>query len=192
MNVAPALVVIDFQKAFDNHSYWGGGRNNPQAEANAERLLAHWRAQGWPVIHIQHDSSSPTSLLRKGQPGNEFKDEVRPIAGEPVFSKSVNSAFIGTGLQAYLEAQNIHALVIAGLTTDHCVSTTTRMAGNLGFETYLMADATATFDKTGFDGQHYPAEVIHHTALASLQGEFATVLTTDQGLAKWNQPPATS
>ena len=192
MNNAPALLLVDIQKAFDNHLYWGGNRNNPQAEANAERLLAHWRQQGWPVIHIQHDSASPTSLLRKGQAGNEFKDEVLPIAGEPVFSKAVNSAFIGTGLQAYLEAHHINTLVIAGLTTDHCVSTTTRMAGNLGFETYLMADATATFDKIGFDGQHYPAEVIHQTALASLHGEFATVLTTDQGLAKWNEVPALS
>ncbi|WP_303312646.1 cysteine hydrolase family protein [Hymenobacter sp. BT730] len=187
MKNAPALLLIDIQKAFDNHAYWGGNRNNPQAEANAQRLLAHWREQGWPVLHIQHDSTSPTSLLRKGQPGNEFKDEVLPMAGEPVFSKSVNSAFIGTGLQAHLEAQNIHVLVIAGLTTDHCVSTTTRMAGNLGFETYLMADATAAFDKTGFDGQRYSAEVIHQTALASLHGEFATVLTTDQGLAKWRR-----
>jgi len=180
MQEIPALLLIDVQKGFDEHARWGGNRNNPQAEANVERLLMQWRAQGWPVVHVRHDSVVPGSNLAAGQAGNEFKDEVKPLAAEPIFSKSVNSAFIGTGLQAYLEAQGIHALVIVGLTTDHCVSTTTRMAGNLGFETYLVADATATFDKMGFDGQLYPAELVHQTALASLHSEFATVLTTDQ------------
>lgn len=184
MREVPVLLLIDMQKGFDDHAYWGGNRNNSQAEANVERLLAHWRIQGWQVIHVRHDSTSPTSLLRPGQPGNDFKEEAKPIAGEPIFSKSVNSAFINTGLQVFLEQHHIHSLVIAGLSTDHCVSTTTRMAGNLGFKTYLLADATATFDKTGFDGQVYPAELIHHTALASLHGEFATVLTTDQFLAE--------
>ena len=180
MQETPALLLIDIQKAFDEHVRWGGNRNNPQAEANAERLLLYWRAQGWPVVHIRHDSVVPGSIMAVGQVGNDFKDEVRPLTGEPIFSKSVNSAFIGTGLQTYLEGQGLHSLVIVGLTTDHCVSTTARMAGNLGFETYLVADATATFDKTGFDGQLYPAELVHQTALASLHSEFATVLNTEQ------------
>ena len=182
MENAPALLLIDIQKAFDDHTYWGGNRNNDQAEANAARLLLHWRAQGWPVLHVRHDSVLAGSILAAGAPGNAFKDEVKPLAGEPIFPKSVNSAFIGTDLQAHLTAGGIHRLVIAGLTTDHCVSTTTRMAGNLGFDTYLVADATATFDKIGFDGQLYPAELVHQTALASLHGEFATVLTTQQAL----------
>lgn len=88
------LLLIDIQKAFDDHAYWGGGRNNPEAEVNAARLLTHWRAQGWPVIHIQHNSVLPTSIIRPGQVGNEFKDEVAPLAGEPVFSKTVNSAWL--------------------------------------------------------------------------------------------------
>lgn len=184
MKEIPALLLIDIQKAFDDHAYWGGGRNNPEAEANAARLLTHWRGQGWSVIHIQHNSVLPTSIIRPGQVGNEFKDEVTPLAGEPVFSKNVNSAFIGTGLQAYLTEHQIRSLVIVGLTTDHCVSTTTRMAGNYGFETYLIADATATFDKTGFDGKLYPAEQVHQVALASLHDEFATVLTTNQLLER--------
>lgn len=182
MKEVPTLLLIDIQKGFDEHARWGGSRNNPQAEANAERLLIQWRAQGWPVVHVRHDSVAPNSNLAVGQIGNEFKDEVKPISGEPIFSKSVNSAFIGTGLQTYLEERKTRSLVIVGLTTDHCVSTTTRMAGNLGFETYLVADATATFDKIGFDGQRYPAELVHQTALASLHSEFATVLTTEQVL----------
>ena len=120
-----------------------------------------------------------TSLLHDTNVGNEFKDLVSPIKGEPIIKKNVNSAFIGTDLKEQLDNAKITKLVIVGLTTDHCVSTTTRMAGNLGYETYLVSDATATFNKKGIDGQNYSAELIHDTALASLNQEFATIVTTD-------------
>ena len=174
----PALLLIDIQKGFDDINYWGGQRNNPDAEIRASELLQLWREKQLPVFHIQHCSSIPTSLLHETHPGNDFKDLARPLPGEPIVKKNVNSAFIGTDLKAQLDAAKIRKLVIVGLTTDHCVSTSTRMAGNLGYETYLVADATATFNKKGFDGKNYSAEVIHETALASLNEEFATVVTT--------------
>lgn len=175
---SPALILIDIQKGFDNLSYWGGERNNPQAEENAARLLQRWREKSLPVFHIQHCSPNPASLLNASSKGNEFKDMVTPAAGEPVIKKQVNSAFIGTDLKEQLDNAGITQLVIVGLTTDHCVSTTTRMAGNFGYATYLVADATATFNKKGVDGQAYTAELIHETALASLNEEFATVVNT--------------
>jgi nicotinamidase-related amidase len=141
--------------------------------------LKLWRDNNLPVFHIKHCSSSPNSLLNETNAGNEFQDIVKPIGGEPVIKKNVNSAFIGTDLKEQLDNAAISKLVIAGLTTDHCVSTTTRMAGNFGFETFLVSDATATFNKTGLDGQSYSAELIHETALASLNNEFASVVTTD-------------
>lgn len=175
----PALVLIDIQQGFDDVAYWGGERNNPDAEANAAKLLAYWRQHGLPVFHVQHCSTTPGSRLAPGQPGNDFQDIVRPQAGEPVVQKNVNSSFIGTDLQQQLQARGLNTLVIAGLTTDHCVSTTTRMAGNLGFDTYLVADACATFCKKSVGGEVFSAELIHQTALASLHGEFATVLNTE-------------
>jgi nicotinamidase-related amidase len=118
-------------------------------------------------------------LLHEAKEGNDFKDLVKPISSEPIIKKNVNSAFIGTGLKAQLDNLRITKLVIVGLTTDHCISTTTRMAGNLGFDTFLVSDATATFNKKGPEGQNFTAELIHATALASLNGEFATLVTTD-------------
>ena len=175
----PALILVDIQKGFDNIAYWGGERNNPGAELRASELLELWRTHRLPVFHIRHCSTIPTSLLHESNAGNEFNDLVTPLEGEPIIKKRVNSAFIGTDLQAQLDNAHITTLVIVGLTTDHCISTTTRMAGNLGYETLLVADATATFNKKGPDGQNYPAQLIHETALASLHNEFATIVTTN-------------
>jgi nicotinamidase-related amidase len=174
----PALLLIDIQKGFDDIAYWGGERNNPDAESNAAQLLAYWRANSLPIFHVQHCSTNPASPLRPSQAGNDFKEAFRPLPGERIIQKNVNSAFIGTDLKQQLDAQHLTTLVIAGLTTDHCVSTTTRMAGNFGFDTFLVADASATFNKKGVGAQAFDAELIHQTALASLNGEFATVLDT--------------
>jgi nicotinamidase-related amidase len=175
----PALILIDIQEGFNDIDYWGGHRNNPDAEANAAKLLCFWRENRWPVFHIKHCSTNPSSRLAEGNIGNEFMEVVKPNVSEPIIKKNVNSAFIGTDLKEQLDRAGIKKVVIAGLTTDHCVSTTTRMAGNYGYETFLVMDATATFDKTGVDGQRYSAELIHETALASLNNEFATLVKTE-------------
>lgn len=175
----PALILVDIQKGFEDIAYWGGQRNNPDAELRASELLRIWRENDLPIFHIQHCSSIPTSLLHETHAGNQFNELVTPAEGEPVIKKNVNSAFIGTDLQEQLDNAGITTLVIVGLTTDHCISTTTRMAGNFGYKTFLVADATATFNKTGLNGQNYTAELIHETALASLNNEFATIVTAD-------------
>ncbi len=177
-----ALMIIDVQKGLDDPSW--GRRNNPGAESNIARLLAAWRQRRQPVIHIRHCSVAPNSPLRPELPGNAFKAEAQPLPGEKQFSKSVNSAFIGTGLAQYLEAQGISNLVMVGLTTDHCVSTSARMAANLGFVVTLIADATATFEREGPDGVLYSAEDIHNISLASLNGEFCKVRSTEAVLSE--------
>ncbi|HEU5218292.1 MAG TPA: cysteine hydrolase family protein [Gemmatimonadales bacterium] len=170
-----ALLLIDVQQGLDDPRW--GTRNNPEAEQRIAELLAAWRAAGRPVLHVQHLSLEPASPLREEAPGHAFKAEAMPGPDEPVFRKHVNSAFIGTGLEAHLRAHHIGSLVIVGITTDHCVSSTTRMAGNLGFQVTVVADATATFERDGPDGVHYSADLMHRAALASLHGEFATVRT---------------
>lgn len=179
----PALLLIDIQKGMDEEAYWGGNRNNRDAEIKCAQILQQWRALNLPIFHVQHSSQNPKSKLHHTHPGFEIKEEVKPIDGEPVIVKNVNSAFIGTDLKERLDQVRITTLVIVGLTTNHCVSTTTRMAGNYGYETILIADATATFDRIGINGEKYSSEVIHLTTLASLQEEFATVMTTEKLLA---------
>ena len=186
-----ALILIDIQKGFDDIVYWGGNRNNPRAEENAGRILSAWRKAGALVIHVRHDSSNPKSKLAPGQPGNEIKDIVKPMAGEMIIPKNVNSAFIGTNLEKVLRERSIGNVVIVGLTTDHCVSTTARMAANLGFKTSVVSDATATFDRVNESGKKFDAALIHEAALASLHEEFATVLTTDEIIDSIHEPAVT-
>lgn len=174
-----ALLIIDVQDGLDHPTYWGK-RNNPHAEDNMARLLSAWRAHQRPIFHVQHLSTNPASPLRPGQPGNAIKAIVAPQGDEPLIQKTVNCALIGTDLEARLREAGITELVVVGLTTNHCVETTARVAGNLGFTVYVVDDATATFDRTGYDGQYFPAEAVHALSLASLHGEFATVVTTNQ------------
>jgi nicotinamidase-related amidase len=177
------LLIVDVQKGMDRYAEQYN-RNNPDLERNIARLQSAWRKSGRPIIHVQHLSKEPNSPLRPGQPGVEIKDEVRPLPGEPVVQKSVSSAFIGTTLEADLRRRGLTTLIVVGMQTNMCVSTTARMAGNLGFTTYVVSDATATFDNTGPNGQRYASELLHDVALADLNGEFSTVVDTKTVLAR--------
>jgi nicotinamidase-related amidase len=178
-----ALIVIDVQRAFDEWEAAGKRRNNPEALARIVELLAAFRAGKRPIFHIRHEGMRPNSSFAPGSTGYPVKDEAREIEGEPVIVKRVNSAFIGTDLEARLRAAGITTLVICGATTNHCVETTTRMAGNLGFDAALVRDATWTFDRTGPDGDAHSAEDIHAMTLANLNGEFARIVSTAEAIA---------
>lgn len=171
-----ALLVVDMQLGFDDPAW--GRRNNPDAEANVAALLAAWRAAAAPVIHVHHDSPAPSGRLRRGTPGHTPKPEALPRSGETIHHKRVNSAFIGTDLESGLRARGVKTLVIVGLTTNHCISTTARMAGNLGFDTFVVADATAAFARAHLDGRIRSAAEVHDAALSDLQDEFAGIVET--------------
>ncbi len=173
-----ALIIIDVQKAFDDKKW--GERNNLNAEENIRKILTFWRRKGWQVIHIQHMSDNPSSLFHPKNDGFAIKELVEPIDGEVVIEKKVNSSFIGTNLEDFLKRNEITTVVITGLTTPHCVSTTTRMSGNLGFDTFLISDATAAFGMMDQNDTYYDAETLHTISLATLHEEFATILTTGQ------------
>ena len=170
-----ALLVIDVQEAFKDPSW--GQRNNLDAEEKIARLQAYFRQQQLPIIHIQHLSTNPNSLFYINSQTVAFQRKTTPLLGEVIISKKVNSAFIDTDLISCLEAEKINTLVIVGLTTPHCVSTTTRMSANLGFKTILIADCTASFPLADSQGRIYDAETVQQLSLVTLNEEFATILT---------------
>jgi nicotinamidase-related amidase len=173
-----ALILIDIQQGMDDPKW--GPRNNPAAEANAAALLEAWRNSQRPVIHVQHSSRHPRSPLHASHPGHQMKEIVAPRPTETLFTKQENSAFIGTELEAHLRGNGISTLVLCGLTTQHCVSTTVRMAGNLGFTCYVAGDAVAAFAAKDHRGKEYDADTVHAVSLATLHEEFATVTETKE------------
>jgi len=174
MGPRPTLLVIDVQRAFDDPRW--DARNNPEAERRLGELLAAWRMAEAPVIHVRHRSTEPDGLFTDG--GFEFKPEAAPANGEPVLEKTVNNAFVGTDLEQRLRAGGAETVVVAGLTTDHCCSTTARMASDLGFQVWFVGDATATHARELPDGRRFDAETMHESALASLSDEFAEIVET--------------
>ena len=180
LNKNAALLLVDIQKAFLEKDYPGIIRNNEDAEFICGKILNKWRTLDLPVIHVRHSSTNPESKLHKSKPGFEFNDYVIPLKTEIVLTKKVNSAFIGTNLEDVLFKGNINTLVIVGMTTNHCISTTVRMSGNLGFNTYLISDSTACYNTKGLNGEIIDCNTIYNSALASLQEEFATVIDSKE------------
>ena len=176
----PALLLVDIQKAFLEKDYPGLIRNNEHAEFICGKILKKWRTLDLPIIHVRHSSTNPESKLHKSRPGFEFNDYVTPLENEMVLTKEVNSAFIGTNLENILIKSHIDTLVIVGMTTNHCISTTVRMSGNLGFDTYLISDSTACYNTKALNGEIIDCNTIYNTALASLQEEFATVIDSKE------------
>jgi len=176
-----ALLVIDVQQGVDVLSYYGGPtgrRNNPHAEQRMLDLLTAWRDRGLPVFFSLHDSREPRSPLKLSLPTGASKPGFEPRPGEGVVTKDVNSAFIGTDLEIRLRRAGIRRLVNCGFYTNMCVETTTRQAGNLGFDTYLAHDACAAANRVGLDGTDRDPELVHDMTVANLHGEFCTALAT--------------
>ena len=175
------LVVVDVQRAFARLDHWSatGRRDNPDCEANVARLIEAWRSRGEPVVFVRHDSVEPGSPLAPGEPGNAFQDVV---TGEPdlLVTKSVNSAFLGEpDLAGWLRGAGAERFALCGIQTNHCVETTARMGANLGFEVLFVRDACHTFDRVGPDGDVVTADDLTRATLASLHGEFATIVRTE-------------
>ncbi|MFI1927343.1 MULTISPECIES: cysteine hydrolase family protein [unclassified Streptomyces] len=180
-----ALVVVDVQKGFEELDFWGA-RNNPGADDNIAALIDVWQGTGRPVVFVRHDSVKPGSPLRLGYEGNDFKEYVEERRGkgsgaELFLTKTVNSAFLGTpDLGAWLTAEGISQIVVAGIQTNMCAETTARMGGNLGYDVLFAYDATYTFDLEGPFGWRRSAEEIAQASAVSLHGGgFARVVTTE-------------
>jgi nicotinamidase-related amidase len=174
----PTLIIIDMQQGMRAPA--AGKRNNAQAEENIARLLDAWRAARATVVHVRHVSRTPGSPFWPGQPGAEFQQELRPREGEHVVEKKVPDAFINTGLEGWLRDRAIDALVIVGVSTNNSVEATARTAGNLGFRTQVVSDATFAFDKVDYSGTARTAAEVHAMSLANLDGEYAAIVKTEE------------
>ena len=180
-----ALLLIDVQTGVNVLEHWGGAtgrRNNPDAEDRMRDLLGAFRAADLPVAFTRHDSREAASPLKLSLPTGAQIDGLEPRDGDIVVVKDVNSGFVGTSLEIELRRSGIRRLVVIGFFTNFCVETTVRMAGNLGFDVYLVEDACATTNRVGPDGVDHDPQRVHQLSVASLHGEFCTAISTADAL----------
>ena len=173
-----ALLIIDMQQGI--HPPKLGRRNNPRAEENMASLLASWRLTQRPIVHVRHVSRSPDSVFWPGQSGIMFQEAFMPLSNEHVIEKNVPDAFVATALERWLHVRGIDQLVLIGVVTNNSVESTARSAGNLGFNTIVIADATFTFDLRDINGRLWTAEDVHALSLSNLAMDYASVCTTQE------------
>ncbi|THD42208.1 MAG: cysteine hydrolase [Bradyrhizobium sp.] len=183
-----ALILVDLQLALDDPSF--GPRNNPDAEQTAAALLAVWRDEGLPIVHIRHDSIEPDSPYSPDTPGHAFKSETAPLANEAVVAKHTSSAFVDTTLEAALDGFGATTLTICGALTQNSVEATARHAADLGYRVFVVADACWAVDLPTLDGHAWPAEIVHRLALACLAGEYATIVDSQLAIVAARQAKA--
>lgn len=176
------LVILDVQDAIDR-PVWDG-KSNPGYLASIQRLLAYWRANGWPVVHVKHDEPTPTSSYHTHGPWNAIKREVAPVAGEPVIAKQQNCAFIGTGLDAVLKDMGAERLVLTGVVIHNSMDATVRAGKAMGYHIILPSDATTAVPVSAPDGNSWDARTVHALTLAILGGEYAEVVTSEELIAR--------
>jgi nicotinamidase-related amidase len=166
------LVLIDLQ-----NEYLAGPVALPDAEAavaSAAKLLARARNRGTSVFHVAHRGKAGGLFDRATERG-AIVAALAPLADEPVIEKELPNAFAGTDLQARLQAAGHRNVILAGLMTHMCVSSTARAALDLGFRITIDADSCATRDLPDGRGGTIPAATVHDVALAELSDRFAII-----------------
>jgi len=180
-----AIILVDIQ-----NDYFPDGKNMlhqpEQAAAHARLALNYFRSNRLPVFHVRHISDRPGArFFLPDTYGAEIHLSVAPLSQEEVVIKHVPSSFLRTGLADKLLAQDIQHLVICGMMSHMCIDTTVRAAQDYGFSVTVLEDACATKDLS-WNGTVIPAQTVHGTIMASLNGTFADVVTTEVYLASVN------
>jgi nicotinamidase-related amidase len=181
--VSRAFVIVDIQR-----DYFPGGRFplvEPEAAAQAAaRVLARFRADGAPVVHVQHVWDAPDApFMAPGTDGVEIHPSVAPAEGEPVVQKAEPNAFLGTDLEERLRGAGVEELVVAGMMSSMCVDATVRAAADKGFAVTVVHDACAAPD-LAFGGVDVPGASVHAAFMAALGSSYATLASSDEVAAE--------
>lgn len=177
------LVVIDVQQGFRDPSR--PPRDNPDALANVAALTDSWVRSGRPVVRVRHASRTVGSTLHPTHPGYAFEPFVADLEPALDVLKEVHSAFGGdVDLHGWLTDRGVRQVVVCGIQTNMCCETTSRVAGDLGYDVLFAHDATHTFDQTDpVTGAVVPAALLAQVTRSNLANGFARVATTAEVLA---------
>ncbi len=169
-----ALVIIDMQRDFVYPGGFGAALGNDtslllKAVQPTKTVLEAARKAGIPVIHTREghrpdltdlwpakkargklkttigDVGPMGRILVRGEHGHDIIDELKPIAGEPVVDKPGKGAFYATDLGEILRSRDIRQLIVCGVTTEVCVTTTVREANDRGYDCLVLEDCVASY-----------------------------------------------
>lgn len=174
------LVLIDLQ-----NEYLAGPIALPDADAaiaNAARLLARARRSGAAIFHVAH-KGRPGGLFDRTAERGAIVAPLAPLGGEPLVEKELPNAFAGTDLQARIAATGRKNIILAGLMTHMCISSTARAALDLGFRVTIDATSCATRDLPDGRVGSVAAATVHDVALVELSDRFAIIARDGDALA---------
>lgn len=180
MSDMPAILVIDVQESFKHAPYWCED-DVPEFRKRLVALIEGGRTRGWPIVRILHQDGDAHFSVDSGL--------VRPMDWVPehhdvVFNKHVHNAFTDTGLEAWLRQRGISRVIVAGIRSEQCCETTSRVASDLGFSVDYVTEATLTFPMVhAASGRRYDAQDIKQRTELVLDGRFARIRTVDDVLA---------
>jgi nicotinamidase-related amidase len=156
------LIVIDAEEAIGPRDV---ASNGPEADKNIAALVAAWRAEGLPLVHVGRHSTAPASA-----------PAVPPLDGEIVIARDATSAFVASDLETMLDALGATTLVVCGALATHALEASARHAADLGYKVFVVADACRAADVIDLSGRFWPAEDVRALSLALLSGETATIV----------------
>lgn len=172
------LLIIDVQ-----NDYFQNGKNplnNSEETARiVKKTLDQFREKNYPVIHVQHIAGRPdANFFVKDTEGCEIYSLVKPAETEKLIIKNYPNSFKNTELLEHLKNNQIEELIICGMMTHMCIAATTKAAFDFGFKCQILKDGCTTKDLK-FEDTIIPAETVHKTILASLDGIFGKVISSE-------------
>lgn len=166
------LLIIDAQREYVDGRLPLVGID--AALAAGGTLLQRARAAGTPIVHILHRGGGP--LFNPREAGYQPAAPLIPQAGEAVVEKTLANAFAGTDLRAILDRSGRQELIVIGFMTHNCVSSTVRAARELGMQSTIVTEATATRDLPDGHGSVIPAAMIQEACLVGLSDTMAGIV----------------
>ncbi len=142
------LLVIDTQKLITTDKLYKFN----DFVCNVKKLISEARKNKVEVIYVRHDDGEGNELT-KGADGFEIYEKFKPLQGEKIFDKYVNSPFKETGLLEYLKDKNEKEIIVTGLQTDYCIDAAVKCGFEHNFHVIVPHLANTTFDNEFMSGE---------------------------------------
>ncbi|HEG1825461.1 TPA: isochorismatase family protein [Enterobacter cloacae] len=181
-----ALIVVDIQNEYYAGKDFRGQMVIPDGDKvlkNSQKLVSYAHQKRMPVYFVRHVAPKDSPLFAEGSVYAKFHQDLQPSARDAIITKATPSSFVGTDLDAQLKKKGIKKVIVIGLMTHMCISSTARDAVPLGYNVIIPEDATATRDLDDGQGGVVDHKALQRAALAGVADVFAEIMTTKDVMA---------